>query len=551
MKMSETLREETRFDFYNADVNHATVIVSVEPEPIVECDPREQANENSLLARIFGGSCVPWKRKLPKGFNLESQPKRFKEDPAPRPATQISDLNDDCIEAIFKNLSIQDMANMLDVMPQYEPIAQSLFRRKHQCCLNFNKDTDSISSIERVLKYFGPQTVNLTISARGINGECNGMEIISMLCDYVTDKLVSLTFIGFIVNLVFETDTAAIQILMMFVHLSEFRFLDGFMTGGAILLDIMKLKIEILDLRRSQFDLSTWQTIQQTFPKLREIYMNNWRVYELCNLIRLNPTIEVLHLTKQDSDMELLMNIARLPNLQQLTIRFGFLVVTPAFRVSCLSRLKNLTSLSLRYNYGHVTPIISALTKCDRLRALTLREATVDNDFFLLLAQIKGLSTLKLNRVHGITHLPLNDITNLRELKELYLRWGSLATNETLFSELVQMPKLRLMNIQIKMGNNSTLTEEHIRTAIAGRVCQSKLMVLWANNRTNIFKASVTNSAVIIHESDGRPEGSMAFDVSSFDKDTDFESTFQRVENVGRKFKSFFIIDDDDEIFEN
>lgn len=393
----------------------------------------------------------------------------------------LEKLNEDCLEAVFKFLNLNDLCNAAEVCIRFNQHAIYIFHLKYRDLFHNEFHLLDKQAVEYLFKNFAP-LIN-TIEANASNIERNFEQNDFLL--KIQKRCLNLREL--ILN-EFSDFTSEHHIL--FGNLERFTLSNSFITYKTCEILNKCKKLRKLELRSCMWGGTR---INEKFPMLQEANFCNMQddIFKggMSSFIALHPTITVLIIgTTFNSgsrlyklSTELLSTIGQnLPNLMHLQINARFLGDFQR-HIVYLGRLQSLQTLGINFDNYSIAPLITSLaTNQIPIQTLLLYNGVViDGDEAVeYLSQLKQIKTLILSLIDNLAteHL-VNLSKSLPELDRLHLHKGSNDFGSIALKKVVENAK-KLSYLRLESMKDFEIDEEDYKVMLKSVQSRPEIMKL-------------------------------------------------------------------------
>ncbi|KAG4069689.1 hypothetical protein HA402_014712 [Bradysia odoriphaga] len=372
---------------------------------------------------------LPSRRSIRLQNKGEDNRKVTKSDNAkdlPNFSTNLLDLNDDCLYAIFdlSRISLGDLCSLTRTCTRLKDIGTKIFEHKHNqsCDLRKIEEKISVAVATSVMQLFGSTMSKLCIS---LSESSHPIAIIDSITRYCK-SLKSLTLESYEVP---DNENAITGLGLLFVNLTTLHLINvNIQRGGSAITTVRGTPINFFNqcqllrsLRVEKCKNLERIIFESFFPKLERFSYSSY----------INGSIEGFILRHNGlKTFSLLMSYSTnlISNLEALTIgckdlvklKFGVhtnaLAPTTTWLTRCMARLKYLREIKLvSVNTASTVAKLAEVFPLT-LETLELNFCTVDAALILAMVHLKNLRIFRLYMCRGsldVSHLGLTRLTEL------------------------------------------------------------------------------------------------------------------------------------------
>lgn len=317
--------------------------------------------------------------------------------------TMFMDLNEDCLDKIFRYLSIRDLGSIAETCKWFQELAIKTFKciwKNEVATLHNNSTKDKLDSL-RILRQFGDLLLKVNID---FGGNRRNTEFLDIIMDKGSVKLLEIEFSGF---------TASDRLDKVLSKRNLYRI-------NAHFNNMISLRFGLLS-----DNLIVPNCIQQAFSNLQHLSLQHpFNNRHLASFIRFNPQLRSLEFGHDYSfvDRDLMNLINRLlPNLEELKfMEVKKHLSTTAYQPLFLKNLKRLLIRDMKN--GKFLPNLSISNK--KVEELDIEVFSCNDKLIDTVCQYKAVQKLTLNcltnNFRGTNLMKFSE--HLPQLTELELR---------------------------------------------------------------------------------------------------------------------------------
>lgn len=393
----------------------------------------------------------PKKRKKSPSAPRQGQRKspRFT---TPEPQTQLLDLNDDCLIALFSKLPIEDLNSMALTCTRLRTVAQDTFKYTHKSkivdldksIINNEKQLARMRDLSQIFRIFGSMMTRISITFQiGIIYDPKtylaNTKLLNLMIKYCVGSLETLRF-QFCRHLVWKKITGEEA---LFRNLKEFELIEGDYTCDKFAQYVKQ--VTKLSINGGSFE----KYLKNYYPNLKSFTLNlNWHGKKnrllLEGFLQQHTDLTELHLfAVERMDYSI---VANMTQLTSLTVD-QFHAKIEECSLMALAQLENLTSLTLSTN-SQTGQLLKNLASAESLRELSLTFGSWSQNESEMegIAHCRNLRKLHLDRRWDLEDKHLIYLHGLHGLQELIVQEPDDVTADGLIGLINHLPQLKKLN---------------------------------------------------------------------------------------------------------